>query len=59
MTCKQARTRPCRPAQTTHSCLDSSRIWGTLGVSHSSIGKALGIMRGQVERGAPELVGRH
>ena len=48
---------PAQPAQTTHWCLDSSRIWGMLGVSHPSIGKALGIMRGQVGRGAPELLG--
>ena len=39
------------------SCLDSSKVRRLLGVLHPPTGEALGIMRGQVERGAPELVG--
>lgn len=44
-----------RPAR---SCLDSSRARRALGVSHPRTREALGIMREQVEREAPELVGR-
>ena len=39
------------------SCLDSSKAHRLLGVSHPTTREALGIMRGQVERGAPELLG--
>lgn len=44
-----------RPAR---SCLDSSKARRLLNMSHPHTKDALGIMRAQVEREAPELVGR-
>ena len=43
-----------RPAR---SCLDSSKARRALGVSHPGTGEALALMKTQVEREAPELLG--